>query len=183
MKKTVGVLVSYIVLGLVIALLWSRLNQKVEPEVITNTITKYLPSPVPDTITNTKYTVIYRDTGSHTIKIDSVFVRIPVPVDTTSIVKDYLTARHYEFDTTINDVHSVTNIGLYANRVIKYSNQITNLKTCVDSKFSLYAGGICGRKTLGPALTVTSKKMSYTIAYDIVGSESGMLIAIQYKIK
>lgn len=173
----------FFIVGLVLGLTGGYLLWKaspVIPEVQTVTITDTVPEPY--AVYYPK--VVYKDTGSHTILIDSVPFPVPfaLPVDTQAIVKDYLAVREYNIDTTTNEIRATLNMNIYANRVLNYDLSLTNERICSYTN-SFKLGLMVGIDDFTPLAAYQRNKFTYMAGYDIYGQEKGIRIGVMYKIK
>lgn len=171
----------FIVVGLCFGLTVGYLLWKVPP-VITKTVTITDTVPKPYAIYYPK--TIYKDTGSHTILIDSVPFPVPfaLPVDTIAIIKDYLAVKRYNVDSTVNEIHAVLNMDIYANRVLKYDLSLTNNRICnniTNNGFKI--GLMAGKYELSPLIGYQHKQFEYLAGYNVL--EGGIRIGLTYKIK
>lgn len=174
--------IYFMVVGLVLGFA-GGLSFRKEPPVSTLpslSVSDYLPEPEKEIVPE----VIYQNTGSHTILIDSVPypVPFPLPVDSAKIAKDYLVVRNYQIDTTANDVRLVFNQNIYANRVLNYDFELYNLKNCNKSaKNALSIGILTGQHEISPILAYKHKRLTYMAGYNLYGNNIrvGILYTLQ----
>lgn len=164
-------------IGIITMIVFS--NPQVDTEFKTKIITKYVPEY--DTIYKSDYKVVYRDTGTHTLLIDSVMVKIEVPVDTMEIIQDYLTIRHYQFDTTLQSIQSRLSIDLYANKILKYEQAFSNMKKC-EFQNEFRVGLQAGINDVTPFVVYNRNRVSYLAGFELAGKDKGIRFGISYKL-
>jgi len=187
MKKVASNIIIILIVALVILTIGFYIGAKQTIKEYTNlidsdssTVSIDLPLPVEESTPE----IVFRDTGSHTIKIryrdTIIFVPVPVPVDSAAIVADYLTLRNYHIDTTINEVYAQIDWSIYANKTANISFQFTNLRTCKDKRLQLKAGFYTGFNDISPAILIDYKKFTYQVSYDLIGEEKGFRLGVFY---
>ena len=180
-------LFTFLAIGFLLAASFFMGKNYAEKEIIniidSDTAKVSIDLPLP--ISEIKPEIVYRDTGTHTIKIEykdtTIFVPVPVQVDSAAIVADYLILRNYTIDTTINEVKATIQTSVYANKLANMQLSFTNLRTCSTPKsWRFKAGVIIGINDFTPSIALDHKKFSYQAGYDLIGEEKGFRAGLFY---
>jgi hypothetical protein len=183
MKKIVGIGIFVCLLfliGFFVGLNWSKKSPENSPAIID------IVNPVPDTVFKPviKYVGVpeYRDTGTFQKILIHDTIPLTIPIDTVSIVKDYMLQRNYSLDTTINEIHAISKSEVFANRLLTYHLELTNLRPIASEKrWGVRGGLILGKKEITPTLGLDYQRWGVSAGYNL--STRNSAVGLFYRIK
>lgn len=142
-------------------------------------VSDYLPAPTKEYIPQ----IQYQDTGTHTIIVDSIPYPVSLPVDTLSIVKDYLTVRNYQIDTTMGEYTAQLDMNIYANRLLNYDLSFSSSHICKNfTNNGFKIGLMAGYHEISPMIAYTKEKYTLLGGYNIYENQFklGLLIRLSH---
>lgn len=126
-------------------------------------------------------TTIYKDSIEIQIEYVDRILKVPIPVDTADIVKDYLTIKKFRIDTTAQDVQLSFISSIYANRVLTSKLTFSNNRECSTNMNGIQIGLIAGFEETSIMAGYSYNQFTYLGGYNFYNK--GFKVGVLYKLK